>query len=593
MDCGERGEGLAEAALVVNIFDFDAEPAFRLRGRQPEWFEQIKTDLQTRTRLLCVAPGGVGKTALIGALCKWMWEQGKRTLVLENRDRLTEQTAKRIRNEFALEVDVEKGDQHASPFAPAVVMCVQSGSKISRLTGFAPDHFALVIPDEIHLALNPSWLRIIYYFHYGAESLADGWVKPKDGMYGPKASVVGFTASPNLGQKRNLGEICQGPKPSINYSFLDAIEEGWLVGLREINIPVQIDARAFRVKRTAEGNAFSVADQNNAYTPELIQKLAEQYVEHASDRKGMIFVPSVKIASQLSAVIGSMGLRSTFVSGECIDKNEKTDKFAADGPGSVLINCCLYTFGVDFPDVDTIAPFGAIISKVKYIQSVYRGTRVLEGVLKDGMTVEERIAAIAASTKPYTLILSPFFISDRIDICEIFDMYCEEDGVKKRMKAAGGNPQDTARKAERDYLKHLEKEAKKHADRTARVIDPVKWSVMLGDAKLAAYTPTEPWQSNPIRPEQVKLLISLNMDPVKYGIHTAGQAQQFIGILLLRKDLGRASPGQLEFLRQLRKKDEATGQLVPMFTEESIATMKAGKAGAIIGSTTAKWRASP
>jgi len=103
--------------------------------------------------------------------------------------------------------------------------------------------------------------------------------------------------------------------------------------------------------------------------------------------------------------LNGMGVKAMFVSGECIDKNEKTDAFAVCGKGTVLVNCCLYTYGVDFPDVDCVAPFGAMISKVKYIQSIYRGTRVLPGVVRDGMTAEERVATIAASAKPYGLII--------------------------------------------------------------------------------------------------------------------------------------------------------------------------------------------
>src|SRR6478736_8996379 len=125
--------------------DYCAVVSFKLRGRQPEWLPAIQADLKVKSRLLCVAPGGVGKTTLFAALAADMWSKGIRTLVLENRDRLTEQTAERIRKETGLEVDVEKGDQRASPHAPVVVASVQSYSKVSRLTGFADTHFGLVV----------------------------------------------------------------------------------------------------------------------------------------------------------------------------------------------------------------------------------------------------------------------------------------------------------------------------------------------------------------------------------------------------------------------------------------------------------------
>lgn len=562
-------------------FDLDEPPKFALRGRQPEWLAQIHADLKVRSRLLVVAPGGVGKTGVMGALAKDLWPQGIRTLVLENRDRLTEQTAQRIRDETGVDVDVEKGDQRASPHAPIVVGCVQSLSKVNRLTGFSDGHFGMVIPDECHVtAMSPSGQRIINYFHYGASSLVEGWAKPKDGEYRPKCSVVGFTASPNLSGGRSLSEVFQQAAPDrgacVNYSFLDAIEEGWLVGLKEVNVPLKIDTRRFRVKRTSEGAAFNVADQNLAYTPEVIQKLAHHYLEYASNRKGIIFVPSVEIARQMATAIDHLGLRSWFVSGECIDKNEKTDAFSVHGRGSVLVNCALYNYGVDFPDVDCIAPFGAMISKVKYIQSIYRGTRVFPGILHDGMTQEERLAAIAASDKTHTLVLSPHFISDRIDICEPFDLFGDRREVRKKIK---GSPDMTKPGEVRDYLAALEKTLNKHGSKQPRTINPVSFALSVGDGALAHYVPETAAEAKPPTSGELDFLLAAGLD--SSAIKSSGEAQRQIARLMERDRLGLATPEQLNFLIILGMK------------KEDAMMMRRGVAGAVIGKMkaerAAKW----
>lgn len=530
-----------------------------LRGRQPEWLRAIHNDLTTHSRLLVVAPGGVGKTTLFAALAADHWAKGQRTLVLENRDRLTEQTADRIRQETGLEVDVEKGDQKASPHAPVVVACVQSLSKVNRLTGFAPGHFGLVVADECHLCLSPSWLRIINYFHYGAESLTEGWAAPKDGEYRPQCAVVGFTASPDLGTRKNLGTVFH--RQSVNYSYLEAIEEGWLVGIKEMNIPIRIDTRKFRVKRSAEGDGFDIGDQNETIIP-IIKELAEQYAKYAIDRKGIMFVPSVEIARLMAEALNGMGLRAMFVSGECLDKNEKTDAFSADGKGSVLVNCCLYTAGVDFPDVDCVAPFGAMISKVKYIQSIYRGTRVLPGTVHDGMTAEQRVAAIATSTKPLLLVLSPFFISDRIHIMEPFDLFTIRDlPASKRARPDLTKPAEV-----RDYIKALEKLADKHANRQPRTVNPVTLAVTLN----CAFTPqTDQDAAKPSRAE-LDALLAFGVDTSAMP-GTSGEAQAMIAKLRFRKEQGLASPRVLQ-------------QLMLRFgiPEERAVTMKAGQAGLVM-----------
>lgn len=545
-------------------------PRFRLRGRQPEWLEQIKIDLTKWSRLLVVAPGGVGKTGVMGQLAKHLWEtKGIRTLVMENRDRLTEQTAQRLRDETGLEVDVEKGDQRASPYAAIVVTCVQTGSKVARLTAFAPGHFGMVIPDECHLALSNSWTRIIFYHHHGAESLTPEWKRPEDGKYRPLCSVVGFTASPDLGATRNLGELFQ--HQSVNYSYMDSIDEGWLVGIKEINVPVRIDTRHFHKKHTAEGDIFSVADQNAALLP-IIRELAEQIVRYAADKKGMCFAPSVQVARQMSDALNSMGVQSTFVSGECIDKGPKTDAFQAAKTGW-LVNCCLYNFGVDFPDLQAVAIFGAMISKVKYLQSVFRGTRVLPGLIHDGMTAEERRAAIAASDKPFLTLLSPFFVSDKIKICEPFDLF----GIKPEQGKKVAVLRDFTDMAKvRDYIKALEKAANKHAHKQPRTINPVAFALSVGDASLAHYVPDTAADAAPPTTTELDTLLAMGISTV--DVKSSGEAQELINRLRERDRLGLATPLQLTFLRRLG---------IP---EEAAALMRKNQAGAIIGRNTESWR---
>jgi superfamily II DNA or RNA helicase len=546
-------------------FAEEAKAIIKLRGRQPDCVSSVETDLKTYSRLLVVAPGGWGKSSVMAVIAHRARTQGVKTVVLENRDRLTEQTANRIRSETGLVVDVEKGDQRASPFADVVVMCIQSGSKIARLTSFADNHFGICIADECHLALSPSWLRIIYYFHYGVESLAPEWVKPADGTYTPKAKVIGFTASPNLGDKRSLKELFH--RTSFNYSFMDAIDEGWLVGIVEKNVPVKVDCRKFRRTKTAEGAAFNIEDQNAAMLP-IIRELAAQIPVYAPNRKGIAFVPSLDIARALTEALVSMGINAVFVSGECIDKNDKTDAFAAAGPGAWLVNACLYNYGVDFPDLTCVAIFGAIISKVKYIQSIYRGTRVLPGVLKDGMTMEERLAAIAASAKDHLLVISPFYVSERIDICEPFDLFGERGEESKKVKRLTGDLTDT--KKIRDYIAALEKAADPHQNKQPRTFNPVRMAIALNDEALANYKPQCAADEAPPSREELDTLLAYRMSSV--DIKTSGEAQAWIKKLMTRDQLGLARPAVVEQLT-----------LRLGWPRELAEKMKAGQAGVLVG----------
>lgn len=526
--------------------------------------EAIDNDLNTLSRVLAVAPGGIGKTTIFAALAARFQGRGIKTLVLENRDRLTRQTAERLRAETGLECDIEMGDEYASPYSPLVVASVQTLGRTNRLTAFGENHFGLVIADEAHFALAPQWLRILNYFHYGASSLADGWIKPEDGFYTPKAKIAGFTASPDLGDRRNLGDIFQ--KLSVNYSYLDAIEDGWLVSIKELNIPVKIDTRNFRVKRTAEGAAFNEKDQSAVLIP-IIKELAQQIVDHGSDKKGICFVPSVECARLMAEALNQMGIKAIFVSGECIDKGPKTDAFAAAAPGTWLINCALYVYGVDFYDVDCIAPFGAVLSKVKYIQEIYRGTRVLPGIVSDEMSADERRLAIAASAKPYLTVLSPFFISDRIQIMEVYDLF----GLKRDPSKAVKTSKDfTDTKKIRDAIAALEKAADKHRNRQPRTINPIAYALSVGDNAIAHYQPQTSADAAPASKEELDILLYNGLDTSI--VKNSGQAQLLIAKLVERKRQGLASP-------------KVMGQLILHlgWPEEKASLMKAGQAGMLVG----------
>lgn len=534
--------------------------SFTLRTYQREWIEAIRQDRTSGlTRLLVDAPGGTGKTSVFSAMALEEWTaRSGRTLVLENRDKLVRQTAERIAAETGLEVDIEMAGQRGSPYAPVVVASVATLGRINRLTGFADNHFALIVPDEAHHVLSPLFSRVASYFHYGAESLAEGWEPPKSGTYTPKGHIIGFTATPDIGASKNLGTLFQ--KVSVSYSYLQAIEDGWLVGLREHNIPVRIDTRKFHIKRTGQGMDFSPEDESAALIP-IIEELAEQIALLARDKKTMAFLPSLECARLMAEAINRRGLKAVYVSGVCLDKDEKTDAFHAAGPGIVLCLCALYVEGFDAPDVSCIAWMRATISKAFYKQGIYRATRVLPGVVSDGMTAAERCAAIAASAKPHSLIISPFFISDRIDICELFDLYGQrpEAGLP-RTKPDYTNPAEI-----RDYIKALEKAADKHAHKQARTVNPVSLSLAL---KIDNYAPDNSVDAAPASKAELDLLLGYGVDTT--AIKSSGEAQRLIARLRERDRLGLATPKQMTFLRVLGH------------SEEAVLLMKKGQAGFFI-----------
>lgn len=537
---------------------------FKLRSYQREWIDAThKARSEGFSRLLLDAVGGSGKTSYAGALAREAWDKNEgRTLILENRIQLVEQTAKRFADETGLIVDVEMGTTRASPYAEVVVASVASLGSMSRLTGFSDSHFEYVFADEAHNSTANLFMRIMRYFHYGAESLQDGWQAPKDGEYQPKSVVIGITATPDTHGKRNLGNFYQ--KFVARYSYLEAIDDGWLVGIREENIPVRIDTRAMRKRSTDHGTDFRPEDEALAIVP-IIDKLAEQIVLLAKDRKTMCYLPTKECATLMSAALNAKGLKSLYVIGDCLDRDEKTEEFQNHGTGVCLCLCAMYVEGTDFPSVDTVAWMRPTLSPSFYKQGVYRMSRALPGIVNDDMTADERKAAIANSAKPYGLLISPFYISDKVNIMSSIDLF-----VDQAIKAAKGAPKDLTDAAKiRDYIKQLERAADKHAHKQPRTINPVAFSLSVGDKKLAAYVPESDADARPATQAEKDLLLQHSIDTTQ--IKSSGQAQQLIKTLIERDRLGLATPKQLQQL-----------MLRLHWPEEKATLMKTKQAGVLI-----------
>lgn len=551
---------------------------FRLRGRQPVWVgDTEKLRASGVTRLLGDAPGGVGKTTVASALAWNEWSlRGKRTLVLENRDKLVKQAADRLAKETGLDVEIEQADLRASPHAPIVVASIQTIGRIGRLTSFSPDHFGLIIPDEAHHALAPQYFRTLNYFHYGAASLEEGWEKPEDGTYEVMAHIVGLTATPDIGKKKNLGQLFQ--QTAFRYSYLEAVEDGWLVPPVAERRPLPTNLKGLKTGRTPNGSDFKPEEVSERLIP-IVGELAKQVFDFAPLRKTIAFVPSVECARLLADALRNLGFYAIFVSGECLDVDEKTADFAAAGPGTVLCNCALYVEGADFPDVDCVAWFRPTVSRAFFIQGVYRGTRVLPGLVSDDMDADERKRAIANSPKPNVLIIDPLWVTDDISLCSVHDLVTDKPEVKAKMMEfdAGMDLIEAQEKAGRDWEAALKKAAKKHAKKQAQRIDPLKWALTIGEDKIAAYKPETEADMRPLSVGQQEYLDRNHID--RTAITSFGLAQKIIGIHVSRFKLGRATMGQLQFLDQIGLGHMVTPVLSAADASHLIDGFKAERAG--------------
>jgi superfamily II DNA or RNA helicase len=510
-------------------------------------------------------------TVIFSRLASDEVQRGGRVLILAHTDELLEQAIDKLRRSTGLDADKEKADDHASPFATVVVASIQTLARESRLLGFADNHFTLVICDEAHRSLAKSYLRVMNYFHFGAESLAPEWVAPEPGMpYEHKARVLGVTATASRGDKRSLGEFYQ--RIAYEYDLLQAVRDGFLVRPFVKNIPLKIDIKGVRISRSSAGADFDLQEITARIAP-IIREVAKQLAAHARRLKTVVFTPSVETARMLSEALKDEGMAASYVSGACVDRDFKIDDFRSAGPGSVLCNALLVVEGFDVPDISAVCILRPTKIWSFFVQASVRGTRILPGVIDGLATREERLAAIAASAKPFFTILDFLWITDRMDLVQPVDIVASRPEVREAMlKSANPDIVEASREAERDLLKSLEKAAKKHARKAARTIDPLAMAVSLGDAALATYEPESEWERAAPTPGQAEFIRRHGMNPdlVKYK----GLASKIINRIVTRLKLHLATVGQLDFLHKLGVSEETAATLTSREASELIDRLK-------------------
>lgn len=531
-------------------YDFEEPQASisTLRDYQVDCIEAVERDWADNNRLLIAMATGLGKTVIFSTIAKREVERGGKVLILAHTDELIEQARDKLLRSTGLQSDREKASDMASPNAHIVVASVQTLSRINRLTGFRPDHFALVIVDEAHRSLAPTYQRIMRYFHFGKPSLDETWQMPEPGVpYGFGARILGVTATPDRGDKRSLGEFFQ--KISYEHTLIEACREGWLVKPIVRNIPIKIDLRGVRTSRLSGQTDFAVADLAERIAP-FLRVIADAIFTEARGLKTVCFLPSIETARLLSEALVDRGMAASFVSGYCTDRSEKIAAFEAAGTGTVICNAMLLTEGWDCPTASCICVLRPTKIRALFSQCIGRATRTLPGLIDGLPGPQERLAAIATSAKPSMLILDFLWLTDRLDLVKPIDLVTTKPEIKKKMEESeNGDLVEAEAAAGRDLLKSLEAAAKRNSKKQARTIDPLAWAVSLGDTALAGWEPETQWDTLKPTPGQIELLQRQGIDCT--NITARGLASKIIDRVMSRYKLKLCTPKQLTFMTRL------------------------------------------
>ena len=314
---------------------------------------------QGERRMLLYLPTGAGKTVIATFILRALRERERlgRCLFVAHRREILDQTARTLREHLPeLSVQVEQGERRADATADVTVASVQSLSK--RMHGYDPKSFDLILCDECHRALAPSWEQVIGYF----------WSQAK-----PEAALLGMTATPRRTDGRSVLSVFGDP--AFELSRTDLEDLGYLVPLRYFT--VQAELSLDRVKLS--GGDFQVGALSRIMDTKVQRALAiKAWLAEGAGKRTIAFCAGVEHAEHLAQDFRALGISAMMIDGKTKDRAELLARFRA-GEVQVLTNYGVLTEGFDDPLVTCVLMARPTTSPLVYTQCIGRGLRIAPG----------------------------------------------------------------------------------------------------------------------------------------------------------------------------------------------------------------------
>lgn len=320
-----------------------------------------------------VLPTGAGKTVVFSALIKQFRDgfhhdagpqrlaAGGRVIVLVHRDELADQAMAKI-HAVAPHLTVGKVKASVRQTNADVMVCsVQTLARGHALTSIRIGEqtygkVGLIITDECHHAAAPSYGKVYDAF--------------------PDALNLGVTATMARGDRLGLGDVWE--EVVYSRSVLWMMSKGYLSPVRAVQVQLQgFDTTS--VKRS--GGDFQAADLGRAMTEaEADKAIPRAYKQHAGDRPGIVFTPTVATAQAVADEMNAAGIPTAVISGETPkeERHRIYDDFR-HGRVQVLSNCMVLTEGFDAPWAEVAVIARPTQSAPLYIQMVGRVLRTFPG----------------------------------------------------------------------------------------------------------------------------------------------------------------------------------------------------------------------
>lgn len=316
---------------------------YSLRPYQKICVDTLWNAMGSSDSVLCVMATGLGKTECFIELAR---RAGVPTAVLVGRDKLVEQTARRMRRVID-DVGVWSAGQGEKRIARTTVVSIHSADELN-IQGLR-----FVICDEAH-NLNDGRYASFLSRHRGVK-------------------LAGFTATP---WRANIPIYGAGKRfESITYKrgILEGIKDGYLVRPVTKSMPVAFDTKGLKVR----GGDFILSEVGKLVADRpKVKAQVEDAISRLSERKKIVWICTniehaemvASIIPENIALVHSKNPHNDYAM-ECFERGDVRH----------LVSVMMLTEGYDHPAIDSIVMMRPTKSVTLYVQAIGRGLRPYEG----------------------------------------------------------------------------------------------------------------------------------------------------------------------------------------------------------------------
>ncbi|MGV9312544.1 DUF3427 domain-containing protein [Streptomyces sp. NPDC003691] len=329
---------------------------------QRDMLERLDVErvVHDRHRNLLVAATGTGKTVMAALDYKNLRKQHGRDLRLlfvAHRQEILRQSLRTYQDVLT---DANFGEEMHSGIIPKernhLFASVQS-LHAQNLDGFAPDHFDVIVIDEFHHGVSPTYKKIIDHF--------------------TPIELLGLTATPERMDGRNVQDEFFDGRIAAELRLWEALENDLLSPFHYFGITDNTDLGAISWKR----GSYDASELSNLFTgnnarARLVIKAVLDKVSDPHAMRALGFCVSVAHAEFMAESFRQANFRAIALSGATPrqQRKEALDALRA-GEIQVIFSVDLFNEGLDVPDVDTLLLLRPTASATVFLQQLGRGLR--------------------------------------------------------------------------------------------------------------------------------------------------------------------------------------------------------------------------